>query len=78
MEIDICKTVKAPSRYHGQLFERIARSYSQFACPRAAATCPRAVAAHHKHTPVSEVVQEAVNGGGRQQAAGVQVCKHSG
>ena len=40
--------------------------------------CPKHAAAGHKQPPVSQVVQEAVDGAGRQQAAGVQVCKHSG
>lgn len=44
----------------------------------AAATKPMAAAACHKDTPVSEMVQEAVDGASRQQAAGVQVRKHSG
>ena len=46
-------------------------SAAVFACPKAAAT-------HRKHTPVGKVVQEAVDGAGGQQAAGIQVCKHSG
>lgn len=45
---------------------------------KAAVAKPTAAAAYHKCTPVSEVVQEAVDGAGRQEAAGVQVCQHSG
>lgn len=64
-------------KHHVQLLDCMAGGASQAWCEGWFAYL-RLLQRVKKHLPVSEVVQEAVDGAGRQQAAGVQVCQHSG